>query len=83
MFGRSPHSLHALCVKFNVFPSAVSVGGIVGGAVGGIAFLTLWVTLFGVCIFVAYKSKRSGTAANATASNAGLPPLYPIATEIY
>jgi hypothetical protein len=49
--------------------------------VGGIAFLTIWVTLFGVCIFVAYKSKRSGTIANATAANAGPPPPYPIATE--
>jgi hypothetical protein len=59
------------------FPSTVSVGGIVGGAVGGIAFLTIWVTLFGVCVIVAYKSKRSGTGANATASSAGLPPPYP------
>jgi hypothetical protein len=59
------------------FPSIVPVGAVVGGAVGGIAFLTIWATLFGVCVFVAYKSKRRGTDANATASSAGLPPPYP------
>jgi Mg/Co/Ni transporter MgtE len=66
-----------MCTYF--FPSAVSVGAIVGGAVGGIAFLTIiWAILFGVCVFVAYKSKRSGTAADAKASSAALPPPYPI-----